>query len=66
LRHAVNIEHRTPNPLFSVPLVAFVCFCDIACVRTRLHQAVKEEIPLECGLRLKPGFADNSIFLKDG
>jgi hypothetical protein len=25
-----------------------------------------DEIPLQCGLRLNPCFADNSIFLKDG
>jgi hypothetical protein len=28
-------------------------------------QAVQPQIPLECGLRLKPGFADNTISLKD-
>jgi hypothetical protein len=33
-------------------------------VQTYLR-AAQPQIPLECGLRLKPGFADNTISLKD-
>jgi hypothetical protein len=29
-----------------------------------LRRVVADEIPLQCGLRLKPGFADNTLFFE--